>query len=68
MRSGCLYRISVLKALIKRKNLEIFQSAIFYVKMPIAVCINATIDRENLIRGSFRFPRMKEMDCCHQKK
>ena len=53
VRSGCLYRISVLKALIKRKNFEIFQSAIFYVKS----C--ATIDRESLIHGSFRFPRMK---------
>ena len=37
VRSGCLYRISVLKALIKGKNFEIFQSAIFYVKMPITV-------------------------------
>ena len=53
VRSGCLYRISLLKALIKRKNFEIFQSAIFYVKS----C--ATIDRESLIQGSFRFPRMK---------
>ena len=25
----------------------------------LAVCINATIDRESLIQGSFRFPRMK---------
>ena len=57
MRSGCLYRISVLKALIKGKNFEIFQFAIFYVKMPITCC--ATIDRESLIQGSFRFPRIK---------
>ena len=46
MRSGCLYRISVLKALIKRKNLEIFQSAIFYVKMPITCCVYQCHNRQ----------------------
>ena len=46
LRSGCLYCISVLKALIKRKNFEIFQSAIFYVKMPITCCVYQCHNRQ----------------------
>ena len=61
VRSGCLYRISILKPLIGRKNFEIFQSAIFYVKMPITCCVYQCHNRQGKPNTRFfSFPKDEE--------